>query len=149
MIYFLIGKAIQVDNFNLGVVSFGVLFLICMSFYLKPEPSYFVWVHADSPDSFLKRKLGWAFICATTMTVPALLSLIVFFPDYLIISIVVAVVGYIYLSSMVFAKYSAFPKEINVPQGIMYVISLWFPPLLLLVIPIFYKKAKRNLEQIL
>ena len=58
LIYFLIGKAIQVDNFNLGVVSFGVLFLICMSFYLKPEPSYFVWVHADSPDSFLNLRVG-------------------------------------------------------------------------------------------
>ena len=147
--YFIVIKAIEVDNYNLGVVIFGSIFLIVMSFYAKPEPSYFVWVFADKPVSFLRRKLLDAWICSSVLVTPAFICLLIFFPDRFAISIAVLLVGLVFISSMVLAKYSAFPKEINLPQGILFALSLWFPPMLLFVVPIFYQQSKRSLEKIL
>ena len=149
MVYFLIFKAIQVGNYNLGIVSFGALFFILMSFYSKPEQNYFVWIFADKAIAFLKRKLVNAIICAIILTTPALLGLFVFFPDRFITSMVISLIGAVFLISMIFAKYSAYPNEMNLPQGILYALSLWFPPMLIIVILIFYKQSKKNLEPIL
>ena len=149
ILYFLIGKGIQVDNYNLCIVSFGSIFIILMSFYLKPEKKYYVWIFARKTVPFLKEKLINAIICATILVAPAILCLGFFFPDRVITSIVVFIVGIVFLTSMIFAKYSAYPNEMNIPQGILYGLSLWFPPMLLIAIPIFYKQSKRNLKSIL
>jgi hypothetical protein len=55
--YALTFMAIKVDNFNLGLFSMLLIFLIAMSYYPTPENEFFVWVHADSPRSFLKKKM--------------------------------------------------------------------------------------------
>jgi hypothetical protein len=149
LIYFVIFKAVQVDNYNLGIVSLGFLYLIFMSFYLKPEPSSFVWIFSNNVISFLKRKIIFALSCATLLSAPGLIAISIFFPHRFIISLAVCLVGMIFLISMILAKYSAFPKEMNLAQGILYGLSLWFPPMLLIVIPIFYKQSKRNLKPIL
>ncbi len=149
ILYLLIFKAIQVENYNLAVVAFGSIFFVLMAFYLKPENIYFVWLFKDSAGNFLKRKLIDALICGSILTVPGLIGLGLFFWSTIMVSCIVFVVGLIYLCSMVLAKYSAYPNEINVPQGLLFALSLWFPPMLILVIVIFYKQSKRNLYLIL
>ncbi|MFK8055932.1 MAG: hypothetical protein AB8F78_07430 [Saprospiraceae bacterium] len=149
LIYFVIFKAIQVDNYNLGIASLGAIFFLMMSFQAKPEPSHFVWIFSDNASTFLKRKIKYSAICATLLALPGLIALGIFFPDHLIASCSVFLVGQLFLLSMVLAKYSAYPNEISLPQAILYGLSLWFPPMLLIVGVLFYRKAKRNLKPIL
>lgn len=149
LLYFVIFKAIQVDNYNLGVVSFGALYFIFISCYFKPEQKYFVWIFNDNTNGFFKRKILDAFICSSMITTPALISIIIFYPQNFIIPIAILLVGFIFLVSMIFAKYSAYPREMNLPQGILFGLSLWFPPMLLFIIPIFYRRSKQNLDPIL
>src|SRR5690606_13828587 len=47
-IYALTVIAINVDNLNLGIFSMLLIFLTSLSYYIKPEQDYFVWVHAKS-----------------------------------------------------------------------------------------------------
>jgi hypothetical protein len=149
LVYFITFQAILVDNFNLALATLGALFLTGMSYYLKPEQYYFVWIFSDKPEEFLKRKMISSMICSSVITLPILVSLIVSFPEMIIYSIAVQIVGYIFMISIIVAKYSAYPHEMSVPQGMLYALSLWFSPLLLIVIPIFYKQSKRKLDTIL
>lgn len=149
LLYFLIFKAIQVGNYNLGMVSYGALYFVFMAGYFKPEPKYFVWIFNDIPNGFFKRKIRDVFICSSILTIPALISLIFFLPQNFMIPIAISLVGFIFLISMIFAKYSAYPREMNLPQGILFALSLWFPPMLLFVIPLFYKRSKQNVAPIL
>jgi len=115
-ILFLIIKAIQVGNYNLGIVSYGATFLTMMSYYSKPEPKFFVWIFDRTSKIFLRSKLFQCLFAA---------------------------------ASIIFAKYSAYPSEMSILEGLLYAVGLSFPPLLLIIIPIFYKKSLRNLNPIL
>jgi len=145
----LILKAIQVDNYNLAIVAFGFIFLILMSFHFIPEQKYFVWIFKDNSFGFIKRKIIDSIICGFIIVTPSLLCICIFFPSKMLVSLIVLAIGLIYLSSMVLAKYSAYPHSMNIPQGLLYGLSLWFPPLLIIIIPIFYKQSKRKIDLIL
>lgn len=147
--YFLCAQAIHVGNFNLGLFSLALCFLLGMSFYSKPERTYFVWIFAFDGPGFLRHKAITGLICVSILSAPVLIALYMAFPDKALVTTAVQAIGYCYLFSMVVAKYSAFPKEMNVPQGLLYGLSLWFPPMLLLVVPIFYIQSKRRLTSIL
>lgn len=149
LLYFVLLKAIQVDNFNLAIVTLGASFLLGMSYYLKPEKVYFVWIYAADSKQFLYQKIKQGLLAASILSAPMLLLLGLFFQQHIMVVLLVQLLGYIFLISMILAKYSAFPKEINLPQAILYALSLSFPPLLLIVIPIFYKQAKARLNTIL
>ncbi len=148
-LYFLVFKGIQVENFNLAVVSFGVLFLVAMSFHAKPEPVHFVWIFSDTPRRFLSKKVGFSAMCASILALVPLVALGYFFPENFGLSLLVFFVGQLFLLSMIFAKYSAYPNEMNLPQAILYGLSLMFPPIFPFVCILFYRKAKNNLKQIL
>jgi hypothetical protein len=59
------------------------------------------------------------------------------------------VLGYCYLLTVILAKYSTFPRKINLPQGILLAMSLAMPLLLLIVVPFFYIESNRRLKEIL
>lgn len=149
LIYLLAGKAVQVGNYNLGIFSLVVLFFLCMNFYAKPEDEYYCWIFSMRPKEFLFKKMITGLVCATALTLPILLAIMVFFPSNLWIIIAAQLLGYTYLISMILAKYSAFPGMLNIAHGIFYGISILFPPLLVIIIPIFYIQAKRRLTTIL
>ena len=75
--------------------------------------------------------------------------MVIGFPSEWMTTLLVYVGSYIILGSVVVAKYSSFPHEMNVPQGIMYALSLLFPPLLVVAVWVFYSKSKKRLEPIL
>ncbi len=147
--YFLAFKAWEADNFNLGVFSLGLLFLIGMSFYTKPENEYFVWMYAKNTTGFLIGKITTALICASFLTVPILLALAIWKTDQIGILISIQSLGYIFLAATILAKYSAYPLEMNLPQAIFLALSLSFPPMLLVVLPLFYIQSKKRLNSIL
>lgn len=58
--YFVAWKAIEVDNFNLGVGSLAFLCLLGMSHYAMPENEYYVWMYKCTPRRFLLKKMATA-----------------------------------------------------------------------------------------
>jgi len=120
-----------------------------MSYYFRPEHKYFVWIYSENSKGFIKRKILSSFVCAFLLTGPGMISICLAFPEYIMATIALYATSYVFLASIILAKYSAFPDEISLPQGILYAISLWFPPMLIFVLPVFYKQAKRKLDLIL
>ncbi len=147
--YFLVFMAIKVDNFNLGAFSFVIIFGLSLIYHIEPEKEFFVWIFAASPKQFLLKKLLTAFKFSMLLSLPIIGLLITFFIDKWWIICIIPLVGYIYLATFILLKYVAFPKEINIPQVILFVISIAFPPFLLILIPYFYTKAIKNLQSIL
>jgi len=147
--YVLTAISIYVDNFNLGVFSILLMFLITLSYYSKPEEEYYVWVHANTPKSFLMKKMMIATKNSILLTIPISFGLLIFYPTEYDLILLFLLIGFLFLWTMILAKYSAFPSEINLPEGIIIAFALFFPPLILLIIPYFYTKSIKNLQLIL
>ena len=141
--------SINVDNINLGVFSMLLIFLTILSYYAKPEQEYYVWIHADSPRAFLKNKIIVATKYATLLVIPILVSLIVFYPTDFKLILQFFLIGVLFLWTIILAKYSAYPREMSLPEGIMIAFSLYFPLLLFAIIPYFYNKSIKKLKTIL
>lgn len=146
---FLIFKSVEVGNFNLGLFALGLVMLLSLSFYLKPENDFFVWIFSTDSKGFLKRKVIFSIIGYLVITLPFVITLSWFFAQKWQFIIGLEFLGIFYLVAMVFAKYSAFPNEIGLPQAVFLAISIWFPPLLLVVIPYFYVQSNKKLNVLL
>lgn len=147
--YFLTFMSIKVDNFSLGIFSILLVFLISLSFYSNLEDKFYVWVYNFSPKQFLLHKVKTALIHATILCLPATVSLLAFYPESWWAILAVQGLGYLYLSCIVLAKYLNFPHKLNLPQSIVIGLGLWFPPLLLGIIPFFYTKSVKKLKEVL
>lgn len=141
--------AINVDNLNLGIFAFLLVFLTSLSYYHKPEQEYYVWIHAETSKAFLKNKVLNASKNITLLTIPIIISLLVFYSSEFELILIFFFLGILFLWTIIFAKYSAYPGEMNLPEGIIIAFSIYFPPLLLLIIPFFYIKSISNLKYIL
>ncbi len=141
--------AISVDNLNLGIFSMLLIFLTTLSYYSKPENEYYVWVHAETPRSFLVKKIIVATAFITLLVIPILTSLLIFYPIDFEMIILFFLIGTLFLWTIILAKYSAYPREMSLPEGIVLAFSLYFPPLLLIVILFFYTKSISNLKLVL
>jgi hypothetical protein len=147
--YLLTVIAIVVHNFNLGIVTLMAAFLLCVSFYTETETAFYVWVHSLTPPKFLQQKITTAAKQATLLTLPITIGLGIFFtPDLYLIGLFFCL-GYIYLITMVCAKYAAFPQPIGLPHTILLVAGLLLPPLLILTIPYFYIQSAKKLAKLL
>jgi hypothetical protein len=147
--YILTFFAVKVDNLNLGIFSFLLVFLTSLSYYSKPEHEYYVWVHAETPASFLKNKVLNASKNATLLTAPIIISLVLFYPAKVEMILLFFLIGLLFLWTIILAKYSAYPSEMNLPEGVLIAFSLSFPPLLLAIIPFFYTKSINKLKILL
>ncbi len=149
LLFFILFKAIEVSNLNLGIFSIVACFAIIFSYYSSPENAYYVWNFSLAPKDFLWTKIKILIKYATYLVFPlvAILSFIYFkeFESILIFTFL----GYLFIITGVLAKYSAYPEKINVVQGVFLAFCLYFPPLLAVVIPIFYLQAIKNLKRIL
>lgn len=147
--YFLTVMAVSVGNFNLGIFSLILTFLISLSFYVNPENEYFVWSFSMSPRQFLTKKIKTAIFHSTLLSIPVFVSLGIFFFGNIGILLTFQCLGYLALITIILAKYSAFPKKINLPQVILAVLAIQFPPFLLAVIPILYLQSVNSLNEFL
>ncbi len=138
--------AASVGNFNLGVFALLLVFLLSFSFYSKPENEYYVWSFIDTPKGFLIKKIKTAFLYSTLLSIPILLILCIFFPGEIKTILLFQLLSYIYLVTIIFAKYSNYPDEMNVPQGFLIALSVLFPPVLVGVIPFFYVQSMKKLN---
>jgi len=142
-------KAIEVGNFKLALFTIGLLNWINMSAYFMTERLEFVWIHNRSINQFLAHKISRGIICSIILSLPMTILVIYFFPTNWWIICILILTCNIYLSAIIMGKYSAFPHPINLPQLILFTISLFCPPLILFVIYLFYKQSKKRLITIL
>lgn len=147
--YVLAFIAINIHNLNLGIFSILLIFLITLSFFAQPEDEYYVWVHKDTPKSFLKKKIITATKGSLLLTFPIIIGLLLYYPIEYDIILLTVLIGNLYLWLMILAKYSVFPSEINLPEGIFIALAVFFIPLTLFLIPYFYTKSINNLRLLL
>lgn len=147
--YFIAVMSIVVQNFNLGIFSSMLVFLVCLLYYADMEPDFYVWTHAQQPRVFLAQKIKWAFIYSNILALPITIALSIFFKENIHIILAAPMLGSLYLIAMVLAKYSAYPNNIGVPESFLLAFSLAMPPMLLLVVPYFYHKSIKRLALVL
>ena len=140
--------AVVVDNFNLGIFSLLLIFLTILGYYLKPENEYFVWSYSFTPAKFLFEKIKTAFLFSLYLCLPVLFLLSIFYFEQVGILLLCTLLGYLYLTTLILAKYSAYPDEINLIQAIIMVICL-IPPMLIIAIPFFFSKSVNQLKEFL
>ncbi|TFF33587.1 hypothetical protein [Mucilaginibacter psychrotolerans] len=146
LIYAVTLIALLVGNFNLAIFAYVSLLLVCMSFYATAEPVYYVWIHAQNPNVFLKEKMITAMLYSLYISLPLCVLLIGFFPLHVLIILSVTLCGFFYVLLGVIAKYANYPNQTSLIQIIAMAIGLVFPPFLLLLIPYFYKKSTQKLN---
>ena len=149
MIYAVVVLGILVNNPNLGIFGNLSVFFLAFTYYVKPEPEYFVWIFAKHPRHFLWSKMKIALLYSSMLALPAALCLISFYPEKTPIILLFNGLGLVGLLVGVLAKYSAYPNEMHLPETIMMGLGLYFPPLLLAVIPYFYFRSIKNLNSLL
>ena len=146
--YGLSSIAFSVGNFNLGIFSLLVLFLIVLSFYGAPEHIQLVWVYSFPPKAFLWNKLwvsaGYAFLLA----LPVFVLLTIGFSSQIYWAFLAYGIGVLFVWVVILAKYAVYPHGISLPQGILISIAIYFPPLLLILLPYLYRKSVENLKML-
>jgi hypothetical protein len=147
--YIMAYMSIVVGNFNLGLFSLIMVFLVCMYFYAYPENAYYVWIFKAKPRRFIFDKIKTAFFYSTVLSLPILIALAYFNTDEINLIIGVQCLGYLYLLAALLAKYSAFPAEVSLPQAFIFAFGVVFPPVLLAIIPYFYFQSIKRLNEIL
>ncbi len=141
--------AVWFNNFNLGIFSLAIIFLICTSFYSEPEDDFYVWIHRMSAQQFLGNKIKTALLFSTILAMPVAVLLLLFFPVKAWLIITVQLLGYCYLLTVILAKYAAYPNRMSLPQSLMLAAGIVMPPLLLVLAPFFYSQSKKQLNSLL
>jgi len=141
--------AVTVDNFNLGIFSLMLIFLTILTYYLQPENEYFVWSYYFTPAKFLIEKIKIAFLFSLYLCLPILFLLSIFYFEHIGILFFCTFLGYLYLTTLILAKYSAYPNEMDLVQAIITVICIIFPPMLIVIIPFFASKSVNKLKEFL
>lgn len=141
--------AIKVDNFSLGVFALLLIYLSIFTFYLKPENEYYVWSYNQNPSQFLLEKIKTAFIYSMLLCIPILILLGISYFDKIGIILLFTLLGFLYLITVILAKYSAYPDEIDISQAIIVGITFIFPPMIIIVIPYFTLQSLNSLKSIL
>jgi hypothetical protein len=148
-IYYVALMAIVHDNFNLGIIILIILFFIVLTYYLTSEPEYYVWLYSLNPKSFLWKKIKTAFLLSTCLALPIVLGLSVFFVSKIGFLLLFLLLGYAYLIMTIYFKYSIFPRQMNLPELFLVAAYLVFPFIMLPLIPHFYMRSKKKLENYL
>lgn len=146
---FLMVMAVLYHNANLGLFAVALVLLVCLMFYMQSETVYLVWIHALSPQQFLLHKVGLALLYATLLCLPFAAVILIFFMSHAGYLALIYFLGMLYLTTTVLGKYAFFPSPMNVPQGLLMAFTFWFPPMLLFLLPYFYKRSVRQLKPVL
>lgn len=149
LLYFITFMSINVQNFNLGIFSLIIVLLTPLTFYTKPEHSFYIWIHSINPSEFIYSKIKTAIIFSLALASPIIISLLIFFPieNADIIAMIIILALFI-LVTVILGKYSFYPSETPI-QLLLIISCIGFPPLLLFVFPYFYSKSTQNLKKLL
>jgi hypothetical protein len=147
--YALTAIAVSVNNFNLGVVAMLLVFATTLGYYTKPENEYYVWTYNVNAKEFLFSKIKTAIFFSTSLALPIAVAIAIFYPQNIGILSLFFFVGWAFLISVIVSKYSAYPDEMNITQGILLALCIWFPPILVVLIPYLFRKSENRLSNLL
>jgi hypothetical protein len=145
-IFILTAIAIYYKNFNLGIFALLILFLVCCSFYSVHDPIFYVWIHAQSPEKFLRNKIKSGLIYCSCLSVIIALTLFIAWPGMGIWILAVSLIGFLYLIVVILSVFANYPAPSTVSHKFQLAFSMLCPPLLLFVIPNLYYQALRRLN---
>lgn len=146
LVYAITVIAVNVNNLNLGLATIVAVYLIAASYYSKPEDVFYVWIFAKTPRTFLRLKVLEALKNVSSMALPPIALLTVFYYTEIHLIIIAAFVGTIFLITMVLAKYSSYPDGMGMSVTVMLILVLMFPPSVLVAIPYFYYRSINQLK---
>lgn len=141
--------AVSINNFNLGVFAMLLMFATTLSYYTNPENEYYVWIYNHNPRQFLFSKIKTAILFSSLLALPIALILSIFFYHHIGLILLFFLVGWAFLTAIIVTKYSTYPDEMNIPQGILLAICLWFPPVLIVLVPYLFRKSENQLSSLL
>lgn len=141
--------AVSVHNFNLGILAMLLVFVTTWSYYFKPESEYYVWTYNQKPRQFLLGKIKTALLFSFLLALPIASILAIFFFHNIVLIGLFFLGGWGFLTAIVICKYSAYPAEMTIITAILLTICLWFPPMLLVLIPYFFRKSTNKLSHLL
>ena len=147
--YVLVIIAVNVNNFNLGIFSLMFVFGLSLSFYLPTENEYFVWNYSLNPRNFLINKIKTALLYSSALAIPIVVLLSFYFQQSIGLLFIFMLIGWGWIICTIVTKYSSYPNEINIPNGILLALCLTLPPMLIILTPIFFYKAEKRLKNIL
>lgn len=146
LLFALTGIALFTGNSTLGLFGLATAMLVSMNFYANTEPLFYVFTHAQSASRFLITKIRIALLYAAYIILPFATPLIIVFPRDVYNIILMILLGLLYIILCLLGKYSDFPDQIKLSQMLKLTLGLIFPPALLIVIPHFYRRARRRLN---
>lgn len=141
--------SIAVNNFNLGIFAMLLVFAISLTYYTKPENEYYVWSYSLSAKKFLLEKIKTATLFSALLIIPIAVMLGIFFPKNTDILLLFYFAGWAFLVYMIVSKYATYPAELNITQAILLVLCIGFPPLLIFMIPYFFRRSENRLTSLL
>lgn len=147
--YFLTFMAIDAENLNLGYFSILLVQLNCLNFYTKPENKFYVWIYSLNPTAFIKYKFKIIVLYSTLLCLPVVVGLCLFFPNEVFTIIGILFLSYFFILTGMLAKYAAYPEAISIREGVVLAFLVWFPPVLILILPYLYVQSIKKLNEIL
>jgi hypothetical protein len=147
--WFLSIMAIVHENFNLGIFSILMLYVLSITYYANPEKPYYILNFNRSPRNFLFTKIQTAFFQCALLIAPNILALAVVYRKEWSLMLLFFAFGHIFLMAAILAKYASYPNQMHPPYQLMLILSAIFPPLLLMIIPFFYWKSLQKLNEYL
>ena len=124
ILYLVSIQGLRVGNFNLALVSLAATYLMQLSFYMIKERVYFVWIYSLERGAFLKQKWLYAQFISLGISLPLAALIAIFHPGEWLLILGAVLVGHLWISAAIFAKYGVFPKEMNVAQVFLFILSL-------------------------
>jgi hypothetical protein len=143
---FILIMAWKTSNPNLGLFAIAIPYLMCIGFQLNPEDSHFVWIHHHSPGAFLWHKIKISIRYTALLGIPLSIAHLIVFPSAWLANAVLCLTGFALVITALLAKYATFPSELNLLAAFVLINSMFFPPLMLLAIPVLFNKAARNIQ---
>ncbi len=136
------------DNYNLMLASIFGIFLICMFFYQTPEHEYYIWNYALTVKSFLTHKIKIAITQSSMLILPLCLITFIFYPLKTHFTMLVVILGYLYIIMAILSKYAIFPNTFSIQQIFMFFFVFYIPPIIVLSIPFLWPRAIKNLHNL-
>jgi hypothetical protein len=137
------------DNVNYALFGLILSVLTILNYFNKPEAEYFVWNFALSPASFLWYKIKTTLLHTALLLFPQIVLALFFFPQDWISIGIIALYGFMIILAQLLAKYITFPNEIGAAQTVYVGLCIWFPPMVVVMVPYLFSKAAQNLSRIL
>ncbi|MBL7814437.1 MAG: hypothetical protein JNL70_05480 [Saprospiraceae bacterium] len=148
-IYALTGIAIYVGNFNLGLFVLLGVGLLGAFFYNTTEPYFFIWIDSRDEKDFILYKIKVAILYTTLLALPISTALAFSHPHDIWLILGFQILSYLYVVLGLLGKYAAYPSDLNLKQAFAIALCYMAPPVLVFIIPLFYKHALDRLKPIL